>query len=480
MDFFYDGQIRRYVTQFMRIFIGFNYKSGDGTLRQVPVLYGDLSRQVGSIIAENSSNKLPSVPRVACYITSLEIDRSRLADPSFVSKVNIRERAFSEYDENGKPLYENYQGGGYTVERLMPTPFKLSMRADIWSSNTDQKLQLLEQILVLFNPSLEVQTTDNYIDWTSLSVIDLVSSTFSSRTIPAGTEDEIDICTLDFEMPIYISPPAKVKKLGVIQNIIMNMFNADGELRPVNELAFNLNITDGPGANVYSSTVTPGQYGVLLVADKSITGVDMNTYYVSVLDPNEAIKEMGLEIGVKQGERIDWNKVLLQYVGYKADISRIRFLQPNGSEIIGTFSVNELDPTYLVVSFDSGTLPTNTLTHVTSIINPQTFNPLTAFESKTNIPVGTRYLILEDIGNENNADGADGWKGVTNVDLVAKANDIIEWNGTNWVVSFNSTSVDTVAYVTNLRTKIQYKWDGEQWLKSFEGEYTAGYWSLDL
>ena len=54
MDFFYDGQIRRYVTQFMRIFIGFKFQSGDGTLKQVPVSYGDLTKQVAQIIKENS------------------------------------------------------------------------------------------------------------------------------------------------------------------------------------------------------------------------------------------------------------------------------------------------------------------------------------------------------------------------------------------------------------------------------------------
>ena len=31
MDFFYDGQIRRYVTQFMRGFSGFKYQAGDYT-----------------------------------------------------------------------------------------------------------------------------------------------------------------------------------------------------------------------------------------------------------------------------------------------------------------------------------------------------------------------------------------------------------------------------------------------------------------
>lgn len=477
MDFFYDGQIRRYITQFMRIFIGFSYKAGDGTLKSVPVMYGDLSKQVANVIRENSGNKLPSVPRIACYVTALELDRTRLADPTFISKVNIRERAY-DYDDEGKPVYQNYQGGGYTVERLMPTPFMLTMRCDIWTSNTDQKLQLLEQMLVLFNPSLEVQTTDNYIDWTSLSTIMLQTTTFSSRSIPQGTEEDIDICTLDFEMPIYISPPVKVKKLGVIQNIIMNMFNEAGDIRPLNELAYNF--SDTQGANIYSTAVTPGGYGVLLVADKSVTGADMGTYYVSVLEANEALRDLGLELPVKSGDRLDWNKVILQYMNYRPNISRIRFLQPSGSEIVGTFAINELDPTYLVVEFDSDTLPPNNVPHITSIINPQTFNPVTTFGSKAAIPNGTRYLILEDIGNAINQDGPDGWKGLGNEDLVASANDIIEWDEAKWIVSLDASATTTTKYVTNLRTKIQYKWDGEQWLKSFEGEYTAGYWSFDF
>ena len=102
-----------------------------------------------------------------------------------------------------------------TVERLMPTPYTLEMTADIWSTNTDQKLQIMEQILMMFNPSLEIQTTDNYVDWTSLSVVELENVNFSSRSIPVVTESEIDESQLGLKTPIYISPPTKVKKLGV-------------------------------------------------------------------------------------------------------------------------------------------------------------------------------------------------------------------------------------------------------------------------
>ena len=143
MDFFYDGQIRRYVTQFMRIFIGFKYQAGDGTQQSIPVMYGDMTRQVANIIRENSENKLPTVPRIACYITGLEMDTTRLSDPTFVSKVNIRERKYFE-DENGNREYTGAPGKNVTVERIMPTPYIMTVKADIWTSNTDQKLQLLK------------------------------------------------------------------------------------------------------------------------------------------------------------------------------------------------------------------------------------------------------------------------------------------------------------------------------------------------
>jgi len=223
MEFFYDGQIRRYVTQLMRLMSNFPVQDGDGNTKPVPVMYGDLTRQVASIIRNNSENKLPSAPRMSVYITGLEQDRSRTSDSTFVSKLNIREREFN--DETGE--YNNTQGKNYTVERLMPTPYTLKANVDIWASNTDQKLQLAEQILVWFNPSLEIQTTDNFVDWTSLTVVNLEGITWSNRSVPVGVDSEIDVATLSFSVPIYINAPAKVKRLGVITNIITSLFNEE-------------------------------------------------------------------------------------------------------------------------------------------------------------------------------------------------------------------------------------------------------------
>src|SRR6056300_1670724 len=132
MQFFYDGQIRRYISQIIRAFSYFQYKDGDGNLTNVPVMYGDMTRQVSNTIRDNTENKIPSAPRMAVYITGLEMDRTRLSDSSFVSKVNVRER---QWDEDSQSDTTN-QGNGYTVERLHPTPYNLTVNVDLWTTNT--------------------------------------------------------------------------------------------------------------------------------------------------------------------------------------------------------------------------------------------------------------------------------------------------------------------------------------------------------
>jgi hypothetical protein len=471
-NYFYDGQIRRYVTQFMRVFIGFQYKTGN-ELRHVPVMYGDMSRQVANIIKENSENKLPTVPRIACYISGLEMDTSRLTDPTFVSKVNIRERRWTETDIGRE--YQNVQGGGYTVERLMPTPFKLSMKADIWTSSIDQKLQLLEQILVLFNPSLEIQTTDNYIDWTSLSVLDLKTMSITSRSIPQGTESEIDICSMEFEMPVWITPPAKVKKLGIIQTIIANVFTDQGDVIDLQTVIYN--------GKEPSTKIIINSYRVLLLKSENGQPYD---YELTVIDQEQAIAVLDLDPKIDRTNKgLDWNSIIELQGGYKPG-NHIYFKQPTGYEMVGTYVINPIEPNKIIVTFDQDTVPTNTVitssfdpigkTYIDAIINPYKFNPLTRKNGRN---PGIRYLLLDDVNLNNiNQDGPDAWKNLDNTDPVIHANSIIEWSGTNWIEIFNPISSSDPVYIQNLKTGIQYRWTGEQWLRSFEGEYGPGFWGF--
>ena len=54
MQHFYDGQVRRYITQIIRLMSNFSYKDGDDALRTIPVMYGDMTRQVAHLIRDNS------------------------------------------------------------------------------------------------------------------------------------------------------------------------------------------------------------------------------------------------------------------------------------------------------------------------------------------------------------------------------------------------------------------------------------------
>jgi len=473
MQFFYDKQIRRYLVQIIRVFSNFTVKYGDNTLHQVPVMYGDPDRQAATILRQNSENVVQAVPRIAVHITGLQLDRNRLGDPSYVGKMHFRER-----DVNGNE-YTNGQGRQYTVERLMPTPFKLTVKVDIWASSTEQKLQLMEQILVLFNPSLELQTTDNYIDWTSLSVLDLTELMWSSRSVPVGNDSPIDIATLTLESPIWISPPVKVKKLGVITNIITSIYDGVG--------TENYGYIDGLGVDNSGNGPTLGS--ILSTQSTSISGgfgilaIDGK---VQLLNPGEnaTTDNTSLDLPAKQGAPVDWLALLDQYPGkYIAGAGHIYLIQPTGYEVSGTFTVNPLDSTMLSVTWNPDTYPSNT--NITSsyraspgtfvaIINPLTFNPT------TNTPVaGDRYLLIDDIGDaQTNTDGNNSSAWGT---LIARANDIIEYNGTSWVVVFSAAqNADNLIYQTNIYTGVQYKWNGVSWVKSFEGEYRAGAWRLVL
>jgi len=486
MQFFYDGQIRRYITQIVRLMSNFSYKDGKGQLKTIPVMYGDITRQVAHIIRDNSENKIPSAPRMAVYVTSLEMDRSRTADATFVSKLHVKERAF---DENNQE-YLNIQGANYTVERLMPTPYTLGINVDIWSTNTDQKLQILEQILMLFNPSLEIQTTDNYIDWTSLTVLDLQGITFSSRGIPTGTESEIDIATLQFTTPIFISPPTKVKKLGVITKIITSIFNEqtgniDLGLSMPEMKAYSDEPTDTARADI--NTTADGSVDtskVVRTDADAVIGTTISDWDIVVLNSIVQIVDKGV-VGTT-----NWRKVLDAYPGiYQAGISRILLERSDmNTTISGTFALNSLNENQIIVNWDTDTIPTNTLINgvtnrgtVDYIVDPLTYNPTAAKVS------GLRLLILSNIGSATNIDGADAWKNSNSTDFVAEANDIIEWNGTQWNILFdasaNSNTEDSavqLTYITNLNTGVQYKWDGAAWLLSFEGEYRKGTWNLSL
>lgn len=473
--YFYSGQIRRFLQQFIRLLNNFEIalgqnRTGISSLMRVPVYYGDSSRQVAAILAKNSENSLPSVPAMAVYIQALRYDRPRIQEPQFVSKMQIRERAYDPITGE----YTSYQGDLLTVERLMPVPYLLTLKVDIWTTNTDQKLQLLEQIGVLFNPALELQSTDSYVDWTSLTNVELTDIAWTSRSVPIGTEDPIDVATLTFELPIWLSAPAKVKKMGVIREVIADIYEANGTIDHENGVfttAANLQI----GRRIY----TPTNLNVIY------QGNTLKLYYSdnSIIFNDGAVPNMqpgNWEIAVRSfGELSSAPANVSLLVN---GISRVR-LENDGITVIGTVAYHPVDTSLLLFTPLIDTLPVNTLPAVRSIIDPLTVRPDSVMANPT---AGTRYLIVNPIGTTIHSDGnlatAEGpilWFRSGYPELVANANDIIEYNGNNWVVAFDSVTQTNVQYVTNTTNSVQYRWKSGQWTRSVEGRYGVGSWSFE-
>ena len=55
-------------------------------------------------------------------------------------------------------------------------------------------------------------------------MVEIATPNFSNRSIPTGTESEIDVATLNFTMTSFTFP-TKVKKLGVVTQIIASIYN---------------------------------------------------------------------------------------------------------------------------------------------------------------------------------------------------------------------------------------------------------------
>jgi hypothetical protein len=459
--FFYDEQIRRFLLQFARIFNNFQVEYGrneegtNHTLIRVPIKYGDWSRQAQTVVQNNSAGFMPSVPQMTFYISGLDYDRPRMQEPYHVSKIAVRQRTYDTATDS----YEVTQGNAFTIERLMPVPYKLTIKLDIWTSNTNQKFQLLEQMLTLFNPALEIQSTDNYIDWTSLSVVELESSNWSSRTIPVGTENPIDVSTLTFTLPIWISAPAKVKKLGVVERIVASVFDANGD-------ASNA-ILDNDLLLGTRQIFTPFDYQVLLIGNK-----------LQALRPVQVVDQpkTSLTPADSPSSNLLWSAVIGDFGVVRPGISYIKLEQDDGTDVVGTIAFDPTDDRFLLFNIDQDTIPANTLDPVDAVIDPLRSGPGDGLDSSL---LGQRYLLTEATGSDNGY--AEAWAGVSGQPLIAQANDIIEFDGTRWVVSFDSdNSPDNVQYVTNITTSIQYQWTGSTWIKSYQGLYPGGAWSLVL
>ena len=445
LQYFYDGQFRRYLLHFTRIFSGFQWESGlnaDGntTLNTVPAKLAMLNSQVGSIISQNSENVINSTPQIVCSIQSISIPAERRQAPDHVSTIHISERNIDL--TSGK--YTSEKGKTYTVNRYMAVPYNVTMQVDLWTSNEQQKQQIMEQILVLFNPSIDLQTGTNAADWTQLGIVELTDVIWSNKSIPIGSNSDIDIASMVFKVPIWISPPAKLNKQTIITEIITDI----SEMSPIIDYTEFEQGFPVPAGNLLARMITtPGNRCIK---------VDGNV--ITLLYPNTLpIENSGK---VDSGGMLCWKDLLREYGKFETNVSQLRLKTQDNpditiNDIVGVMELNPTIPNILYLTIDQSTLPANTLSPIDAIINPHKVYP------GNGLPVaaeGQRYLLYENIST------CEAW-GV----IFAKPNDIIERINGLWQVVWSPVLSTKIEYVLNSKTNKQLKWNEKECIHCVEG-----------
>ena len=120
----------------------------DGSLEalKVPIQYGPYQKYLAMIAAEPTPERQSmqiTLPRMSFEIKGLNYDPSRKLVPTQMARITPPKGK----DEEGRPVqYSQY----------LPVPYNLEIEMSILAKNQDDGLQILEQILPNFHPSLNV------------------------------------------------------------------------------------------------------------------------------------------------------------------------------------------------------------------------------------------------------------------------------------------------------------------------------------
>lgn len=219
-NFYYNQQIKRYLVQFMYLFGGMQVEVGANSTREaglidVPVFYSSMDKVAASIAAGNTSNKPIRIPAMSASLSGLRREQ-------IIPGLN------QEYAETYLPAGAFFANETKTLKRIRPMIYRATMSLNIWTSNLDQHFQILEQILTVFTPSIQIQTSDANMDWSKITTVELVDVRYS-ETYPINTQVRVPMTELTFEMPIYLSVPAE-RRDDFVRDILIRIAAVDGDL----------------------------------------------------------------------------------------------------------------------------------------------------------------------------------------------------------------------------------------------------------
>lgn len=208
-------QLQRIIGQFTRAFSGFQVMDGvghdgnDPVLYRVPVLYATMDRLVAAMLNKRGyfkSNR--AIPVMSVRHAGTQLYPQRRQASTIVD------------------TYKNSDGS--TTERLIGVPIIMNMEVSLICSSNTELYQLFEQIMLLFNPRLEVTVSDDGHNAENTIEIELTSIN-DERTIQLGGDKEVYQMTLSFDFKTALNYPYGFND-AIINQIEMNINSGDAIL----------------------------------------------------------------------------------------------------------------------------------------------------------------------------------------------------------------------------------------------------------
>tara|TARA_B110000196_G_C21149942_1_gene668987 strand:- start:2071 stop:2883 length:813 start_codon:yes stop_codon:yes gene_type:complete len=190
---FYHSTIKRAVSVFGTLFNNITIERTDGKIMPVPLAYGPRSRWIArlqSSLDPVSKKTAISLPRMGFELSSIEYDSTR----KLTKKTRFRAA------DSSNPMKMNYQ--------YSPAPYNLGFTLSILVKNTDDGLQIIEQILPYFTPdyTVTINTVPSMNDKRDVPII--LTSVSQEDTYEGDLETrQVLTYTLEFTMKNYIYGP---------------------------------------------------------------------------------------------------------------------------------------------------------------------------------------------------------------------------------------------------------------------------------
>lgn len=439
LDYFYDDQFGRVLKHLIRVFGEFQVQNGvddnnNQKFRKVPCLYADISRQAQYQLAQNSENILNSAPFMTISIKSWNMDRPNIYSPTTLDTI-VGTNKQNEDGSFSKELSKIHH-----VQRFNPVPWILEFDLNIWTTTLQSKMELLEQIGCIFNPSIQLQLSTNPLDWTSLSNVELINTEFSTRAVPQGNDTDLDIAKMSFRTSVYLSLPAIDKRAVLIQQIVQNVNTVNDE----QDIMFDQH-------DITSIVFTPKNFSIDV--KRMDTGASTEVYEVTLLN------EYGAEHN-NDGKIYNWNQYF-DYLDpeYKSKTVSLKFQTQieNGDYIKGTItSIGSGDTRNKVyVQVDNSSY---TVEYTIKGFYDDDSDFVNAVDDEYYCYIGSKELEIDGV--------------------LIKPNDIIMRSENIWS-THELSDVNNIIY--NEQDQLYYKLDPEfGWIRTILSRYRPGYWRISF